>query len=208
MGPVQHHGHCLCSTGDCLLKRRTEGIEGNRPDTGTVQCQHPFLLYHVYRTFPGTGCFRTRLAVGGNSLACAAGIAAFDYYQTEEFQQRLQDNIHIMKEESIQIQQQFPNKIEFVRGIGMSMGIGICICRTKEDGTKEADLNGTFKVLYRCYEKGLIIISVAGNVLRIQPPLIISENELREGFRIIAESLDEYGKGLIPDSVLSNKGGW
>ncbi len=82
------------------------------------------------------------------------------------------------------------------------MGIGI----QKPDGTPDHD--GVFKVLFRCYETGLIIISVAGNILRIQPPLNIEPELLEKGFQIIDNAMNDFEAGRIGDDVLRFKAGW
>ena len=103
--------------------------------------------------------------LGGNALACSAGIAAFDYMQTEEFQNILKTNCDILQESFAMLKEKHGDIISTTNGLGMSCGIGIV--KTNADGTKEPDLDGTFKILYRAYEKGLLVISVAGNILRI-----------------------------------------
>lgn len=144
--------------------------------------------------------------LGGNALACAAGIAAFDYYQTEEFQTMLRQNTAALEAEASALQERHPDMIFFVRSIGMSMGIGIC--STAPDGGKAPDPDATFKVLYRCYEKGLVVIALAGYILRIQPPLIITTEQLHKAFTIIGDAMDEYKAGQISDDVLANRAGW
>ncbi|MBQ0037951.1 MAG: aminotransferase class III-fold pyridoxal phosphate-dependent enzyme [Clostridiales bacterium] len=144
--------------------------------------------------------------LGGNALACAAGIAAFDYYKTDEFQNMLKENISVLEEEAAKLQEKYPEIVHFVRNVGMSMGIGIC--RTLPDGTKEEDPDGTFKILYRSYEKGLIVISLANHILRIQPPLVITPEQIRKGFAIIGESIEDYMAGRIPDDVMQYRAGW
>lgn len=73
-------------------------------------------------------------------------------------------------------------------------------------GTPDGD--GTFKILCRCYEKGLIVIPVGANVLRLQPPLNIPTHLLEQGFAIIDEAMTEYERGQIGDAVLANRAGW
>ena len=70
------------------------------------------------------------------------------------------------------------------------------------------DGDATFKILYRCYEKGLIVISLGANVLRIQPPLVITKEQLKKAFAIINESMADFREGKIDDSVLSFRAGW
>ncbi len=144
--------------------------------------------------------------LGGNAAACAGGIAAFDLYRSPDFQQHLQDTIKTLWAEAEALKEKNPDLVQFVRGIGMSMGIGVC--RTLEDGTKVPDADATFKVLFRCYEKGLLVISLGANVLRIQPPLVITGEQLKKAFAIIDEAMADFRAGKIDDSVLSFRAGW
>ena len=144
--------------------------------------------------------------LGGNAAACAGGIAAFDLYRSPDFQQHLQDTIKTLWAEAEALKEKNPDLVQFVRGIGMSMGIGVC--RTLEDGTKLPDPDATFKVLFRCYEKGLLVISLGANVLRIQPPLVITGEQLKKAFAIIDEAMADFRAGKIDDSVLSFRAGW
>ena len=144
--------------------------------------------------------------LGGNAIACAAGCAAFDYYQTDEFQGILKRNERVMLELLEQTMADHPNTIGFIRGVGMSRGLAVV--KKSEDGSMEADTTGTFKIVYRSYELGLLMISVADNILRIQPPLNITEEELRRGFAIANQAISEYEAGDISDDVLVNQAGW
>ncbi len=140
--------------------------------------------------------------LGGNSIACAAGIAQFDYFQSEEFQKHLKNNIQLVEKLGVDLKAKHPKLVAFARNLGFSMGIGI----QKEDGSPDAD--GVFKVLFRAYEKGLVVISLAGWILRIQPPLTITPEQLTRGFEIIDEAMCEYEQGLISDDVLKFRAGW
>ncbi|MBQ7437561.1 MAG: aminotransferase class III-fold pyridoxal phosphate-dependent enzyme [Oscillospiraceae bacterium] len=144
--------------------------------------------------------------LGGNAAACAAGVAAFDLYQTPEFQADLQEHITTLWNEARKLQAENPDIVQFVRGIGMSMGIGIG--RKAEDGTMVPDPDATFKILYRCYEKGLIVISLGANVLRIQPPLVITSEQLKTAFGILSEAVADFRAGKISDDVLAFRAGW
>ena len=86
------------------------------------------------------------------------------------------------------------------------MGIGVC--KTLDDGTQVPDPDATFKVLFRSYQLGLIVISLCGHILRIQPPLVIKPEELSQGFAIIAQAMDDLKAGRIPDDVLAYRAGW
>lgn len=140
--------------------------------------------------------------MGANSIACAAGVAAFDYYQSPEFQALLKSNIALAEELAADLKAKHPAIVAFTRNLGLSMGIGV----QTPDG--KPDLDGVFKILFRSYQTGLIIISVAGNILRIQPPLNIEPETLRRGFQILDSAMADYEAGRIGDDVLRYKAGW
>ncbi|HMI08701.1 MAG TPA: aspartate aminotransferase family protein [Flavobacterium sp.] len=56
-----------------------------------------------------------------------------------------------------------------------------------------ADPEITNKVIFKCQDKGLILfwLLFEGCAIRITPPLTISEDEIREGCKIILEAMDE-----------------
>ena len=62
--------------------------------------------------------------------------------------------------------------------------------------------------MYRAYEKGLLVISLGQNILRIQPPLNIHAENLKKGFEILAEAVEDYRYGRIPDDVFHFRQGW
>lgn len=140
--------------------------------------------------------------LGGNSIACAAGIAQFDYFQSEAFQTHLKSNIALLEKLAADLKAKHPKLVAFTRNLGFSMGIGI----QKEDGSPDTD--GVFKILFRSYEKGLVVISLAGWILRIQPPLTISPELLTRGFEIMDAAMNEYERGEISDDVLKFRAGW
>lgn len=140
--------------------------------------------------------------LGGNSIACAAGIAQFDYFQSEAFQTHLKSNIALLEKLAADLKVKHPKLVAFTRNLGFSMGIGI----QKEDGSPDTD--GVFKILFRAYEKGLVVISLAGWILRIQPPLTISPELLTRGFEIMDAAMTEYERGEISDDVLKFRAGW
>lgn len=143
--------------------------------------------------------------LSGNPLACAAGSAAFEQFQGEEFQTKLANNTELLEREAATLKKKHPALIRFVRSMGMSMGIGV------QSGVwykPHTDATATFKILFRCYELGLIIISVAGNVLRVQPPLNIEPELIQKGFSILDRAMSDYEAGQIPDSVLQYQAGW
>lgn len=144
--------------------------------------------------------------LGGNAIACAAGNAAFDYYQSEQFQTLYKANCKQIVEEMEALKAKHPDTVAFYRGRGMSYGIGIV--KKNEKGESVPDGDGVFKIAFRSYEKGLIIITLSTNILRVQPPLNISPEKLHKAFTILDESITELEKDQIPDAVFDYRNGW
>ncbi len=144
--------------------------------------------------------------LGGNAIACAAGNAAFDYYQSEEFKKIYASNCRQMEKELKNLRDRHPETVDFYRGRGMSYAIGIV--RKNEKGESVPDGDGTFKICFRSYEKGLIIITLGENILRVQPPLNIRADMLHKAFRILDESMTELENGTIPEEVFEYRHGW
>ena len=140
--------------------------------------------------------------LGGNSLGAAAGVAAFDFYETEEFQSLLKSNTELLVKLAEELKAKHPDVVDFHRNLGMSMGIGL----KGVNGESAEDV--TYKVLYRAYQRGLIVISLCGTILRIQPPLVIKPEELTRGFEIISESIEDLLAGDISDDVFQFRAGW
>ena len=120
--------------------------------------------------------------------------------KSQEFQTILKENIELIEKLAADLKTKHPDVIDFHRNTGMSMGIGIKDPVSAEDAT--------FKILYRAYQRGLLVISLCGTILRIQPPLNIKKEELTRGFEIISESIVDYQNGDIPDSVFDFRAGW
>lgn len=118
---------------------------------------------------------------GGNPVACAAALAVIDIIEKE----RLLDNVkrvgELMQTELSQVAAQHPWMVE-VRGRGLM--IGIVLDRPAKDFEKAL------------MAKGLITIATADRVIRMLPPLNITQADAREAVRIIAEAAAEYGAKL------------
>jgi len=144
--------------------------------------------------------------LSGNAVTMTAGLAQFDVMQTKDFQDRLKANIRIFRDRCRGIKEKYPEAVMCDRGIGMSGGLGIGTAG--DDGVIKADVTAAYKIVYRSYERGLIMITLAGNILRLQPPLNITEEHLNKGFDIIDRSIADFLAGDIPDEVMRFRQGW
>lgn len=140
--------------------------------------------------------------LAGNHLSCAAGKASFDYMQTQEFHELLQANIGRMDGFLTRVVQDHPS-VSQPRGLGLSRGLAVV-----DPKTGARDPEGAYKISYRCYQYGLVVLTVMGNVLRLQPPLNIEGGQMDRAFDILDRAIGDLEQGLIPDDVLAYRHGW
>lgn len=139
----------------------------------------------------------------GNPVVCRAAIATIEVIEEENLIEHTTQLGEYVKKKFNEMKNQYPI-IGDVRGIGLSIGVDL----VKDPVTKERHREAAAKICYRCWEKGVILTFFANNVLRIQPPLVITKEEIDKGLNIIEESIQEYLTGSIPDEVLKIVQGW
>ncbi|PWJ81630.1 acetylornithine aminotransferase [Pseudaminobacter salicylatoxidans] len=117
---------------------------------------------------------------GGNQLAMAVGNAVLDVVLEEGFLEDVQRKALLMKQGLAAVADEFPDVIEGVRGSGLMLGLK---CRMP---------NGTVNAALR--DQKLLAVPAGDNVIRLLPPLTVSDDEIREALeriRSAAGSLSE-----------------
>ena len=87
------------------------------------------------------------------------------------------------------IQQKYPEVLGCLRCKGLVAGIQVV-----KKGTKEPDPELAAKINEKCFHKGLLMfapVGIAGECIKISPPLIISKEALSEGLDVLEEACDE-----------------
>lgn len=143
------------------------------------------------------------LTFAGNPVCCAAGLAQLEVLSDPDFQRDMRERSAYMKALLLEVRNRH-EVIGEVRALGFTIGVEL----VKDRGSKERDNEAASKVCYRAWERGVLMVTLGGNVLRIQPPLIITREEIERSVSIIDEALSDYENGRIPDSVLKYMGGW
>ena len=111
---------------------------------------------------------------GGNPLACAAALATLAVIQDEQLPQR---SAHLGVWIKSELAKMRHPAVREVRGLGLLVGI---------------QLRGRVTpVLKRLQDRGVLALPAGFNVLRLLPPLIVSEGELQDIVFAIRESLDD-----------------
>lgn len=125
--------------------------------------------------------------LGGNPVSATAGIAVLDYIEKYDLCQRAEYLGIKLKNGLLQLKEKH-NIIGDVRGIGLMLGVEL-VKDKKEPATLETDI-----ILELLKDRGIILGKNGSdrNVLAIQPPLVIEEEDIE----ILIRELDEVF-GLI-----------
>ncbi|HLV97750.1 MAG TPA: 4-aminobutyrate--2-oxoglutarate transaminase [Ktedonobacterales bacterium] len=109
---------------------------------------------------------------GGNPLACAAGLAVLDVFESEHLVERAADIGQRLMQRCLALQREVP-EIGEVRGLGPMIGMEF----VHDPATREPAPNFVDQILAEAREQGLLVIKAGlyGNVVRILVPLIIEE---------------------------------
>jgi LysW-gamma-L-lysine/LysW-L-ornithine aminotransferase len=107
---------------------------------------------------------------GGNPLACAAGIAALDFAVREKLAERAERLGTVAKKRLAAIP---PERVREVRGLGLLLGVEL---REK-----------AAPYLAELERRGFLAISAGATVLRLIPPLVISDDDWAAGLDAVAE---------------------
>ncbi len=139
----------------------------------------------------------------GNPVCSAASLATINVLRDENILSHVTETGNYAMERFRKMQEKY-DIIGDVRGIGLSVAVDLVTDRE----TKERHREAAAKICYRCWEKGLLLSFFSGSVLRFQPPLVITREQVEEAIGKIDESIEEFYRGDIPDSVLETVKGW
>jgi acetylornithine/N-succinyldiaminopimelate aminotransferase len=117
---------------------------------------------------------------GGNPLAMAAGNAVLDVVLGEGFLDRVRHNALLLKQKLAEIRDRFPGVVAEVRGEGLLVGL-----RTVPPSTELVD---------ELRAEKMITVAAGDNVVRLLPPLIVSEEEIAEAVRRIERACARLAK--------------
>lgn len=120
---------------------------------------------------------------GGNPMACAAALASIEVIEEENLCERAEVLGNLMLGRMNEMKQAHPI-IGDVRGRGCILGIEL----VKDRGSKEPFPEAGRMVYQKAFERGLAWIP-AGHILRMSPPLIMSEELALKGLDIIEEAI-------------------
>lgn len=139
-----------------------KGIGGGFP-LGAVLAKEQFAKALV----PGTH----GTTFGGNPLACAAGNAVLDIMLAPGFLDSVDRKGRRLRAELDEISREYPKVYESARGMGLLQGLKCAL--------------PVGQVQAACVAEGLMAITAGDNVLRLAPPLVITDADLDEAVMML-----------------------
>jgi 4-aminobutyrate aminotransferase len=129
---------------------------------------------------------------GGNPVCCAAALAAIGFYQRERLAERSREKGEWLAAE-LRRRLEADRRVGEIRGRGLMIGIELVKDLSKAPAPELAG-----KVRALCRESGVLvgIGGIFGNVIRIEPPLVIGDDQLAQVADALCAALSKTGEGL------------
>jgi len=123
---------------------------------------------------------------GGNPVSCAAALANIEYILKEKLPEKAADKGKYLMKRLNEMKEKH-KIIGEVRGKGLIIGVEL----VKDQKTRTPAAEEAVKIRDQCREKGVLLGhgGVKGNVIRIQPPLVIDKQQMDKILQTLEESL-------------------
>jgi len=112
---------------------------------------------------------------GGNPLAMAVGNAVLDVVLADGFLEDVSKKALLFKQGLAAIADEFPSVVEDIRGVGLMLGLKCAMSNSKVSAALR--------------DQKVLAVPAGDNVVRLLPPLVISEDEIRTGLDLIREGV-------------------
>ena len=125
----------------------------------------------------------------GSPLPVVAAIESLKIIQSENLVENARKLGEILVPELHRIAAKYPEILGCVQGKGLVAGIQVV-----KKNTKTPDSDMALKINEKCFHKGLLMfapVGIAGECLKIAPPLTITMDALKEGIKAFEEACDE-----------------
>jgi 4-aminobutyrate aminotransferase len=142
-------------------------------------------------------------STGANPICCAAALATLAVVEDEELianarsrGRQLTDALRALAERH--------EEIGDVRGLGLMLGAELVVDRERRAPARAL----AAKVIVACHRRGLYLTFLRGSVLRLAPPLVLSEAEADRALEILADALVDAREGRVSDDDVAAIVGW
>ena len=122
---------------------------------------------------------------GGNPIACASALGVFETMESEKLIERANHVGKILSDYLKALQAKYP-VIGEVRGRGAMQAIELV-----KPGTRDPNPDAMNAIVKYCQSKGVLVLTAGtySNVVRFLPPLVISDELLRDALGVLEEAL-------------------
>lgn len=141
--------------------------------------------------------------MSGNSTVCTAAKKQLEIFERENMNNQVIEKGEYLKEKL----KLLANKYEIIgeiRGIGLSLGMEL----VTNKNTKEKNYIAAAKISANCIENGLLLTFIGKSTLRIQPPLVITYDQIDKAVEILDNAFLNFMNNKIDDKVLEVAIGW
>jgi acetylornithine/N-succinyldiaminopimelate aminotransferase len=115
---------------------------------------------------------------GGNPLAMAVGNAVLDHVLAPDFLPRVQKISNFFRQQLGSLIEEHPHVFEEIRGEGLLLGLKLKVPNTE------------FAERLRAHH--MLAVGAGANVLRLIPPLIVTEDDVREAIKRLSDTAAEF----------------
>jgi 4-aminobutyrate aminotransferase-like enzyme len=122
-----------------------------------------------------------------NPVCCAATLANLEVIEDENALGNMARLAPILAEASESIRQASKGRVGHAASIGL-----VAALQFVTPGTTTPDHDTAFEVVRRCVESGVLLfapVGVGGGAIKINPPLVITEDAFREGLDVVHEAV-------------------
>ena len=113
---------------------------------------------------------------GGNPLVCTGANAVLTELLDKNLLEHSKKAGDFLKIKLLNLQNKY-DSIKEVRGLGLMMGIEF--------------VSNCSNIISACREKGLLLVGAGSNVIRLVPPLIVTEKEINRALKILESVIDK-----------------
>jgi len=118
---------------------------------------------------------------GGNPLAMAVGNAVLDVVLAPDFLPRVERVANFARQQLAGLVAAHPKVFEDVRGEGLMLGLKMRVPNTE--------------FVNQLFKQGMLAVGAGDNVVRLLPPLIVEEAEMREALGLLAAAAATFEAG-------------
>lgn len=134
--------------------------------------------------------------LAGNTTVCVAALKMIEIMKRDNIVNFSKEKGDYLKYKFNELKNKYPNIINDVRGLGLSIGVDL------------TDKTTATKVCYQCIKNGLLVITLGEKTLRIQPPLVITDEQIDKAIKILDNAMRDFIHGKIGDEAFDFVKGW